>query len=184
MQPVSLRAVRYDARTIAFHWATVVLVAAQWVLAQVIDDFPRGAPRVAARSTHIVLGLVIAAVVLWRVLWRATRGRRLPAADRGALHAVAKLTHWGMYGLIAAALLLGMFTAWAQGDSIYGLFKLPDYMPGNPDFGDQVAGVHGTVVTVLLILAGVHAAAALVHQYVWRDGLLRRMLPGGKADSA
>ena len=182
MQPVSLAARRYDARTIAFHWATVVLVAAQWVLAQVIDDFPRGAPRVAARSTHIVLGLVIAALVLGRVLWRATRGTRLPAADRGALHVVAKLTHWGMYGLLAAALLLGLFTAWAQGDSIYGLLKLPAYMPGNPDFGDQVAGVHGTVVTVLLILAGVHATAALIHQYLWRDGLLLRMLPSRRVD--
>lgn len=37
--PVSPNALRYDVRTIAFHWATVVLVAAQWVLAQVIDDF-------------------------------------------------------------------------------------------------------------------------------------------------
>ena len=178
MQPVSLGARRYDSRTILFHWATLILVAAQWVLAQVIDDFPRGSPRVAARSTHILLGLAIAALLLGRVLWRATRGRRLPAADSGALHAVAKLTHWGMYLLLAAALLLGMFTAWAQGDSIYGLFSLPAYDPANHDFGDQVAGVHGTVVTILLILAGFHAAAALVHQFVWRDGLLRRMLPG------
>ena len=179
MQPVSTDARRYDSRTIVFHWATLVLVSAQWVLAQVIDDFAKGAPRVAARSTHIVLGLIIAALVLGRVVWRATKGRRLPAADQGALHTVAKLTHWSLYGLLALALLLGMFTAWAQGDSIYGLFKLPDYMPGNPDFGDEVAGVHGTVVTILLILAGIHAAAALMHQYVWRDGLLRRMMPGG-----
>lgn len=132
---------RYDSYTIIFHWATVVLVAAQWILAQVIDDFPRGVPRVAARSTHILLGLVIVALVLGRVLWRATRGRRLPAADRGALHAIAKLTHWGLYGLLAVTLLLGLFTAWAQGDSIYGLFRLPAYMPGNPDLGDRVAGV-------------------------------------------
>ncbi len=34
MQPVSFDARRYDAHTIAFHWATVVLIAAQWLLAQ------------------------------------------------------------------------------------------------------------------------------------------------------
>jgi cytochrome b561 len=28
-----------------------------------------------------------------------------------------------------------------------------------------------------LILAGLHAAAALVHHYILRDGVLRRMLP-------
>ena len=177
MQPVSQDARRYDTRTIVFHWVTLGLIAVQWVLAQVIDDFARGPPRVAARSTHIILGLTIAAVLVARILWRATRGRRLPPADRGALHAVAKLTHWGMYGLIALALLFGIFTAFAQGDSIYGLFSLPKYNPTDPDYGDQVAGVHGTVVTILLIVAAIHASAALVHQYVWRDGLLRRMLP-------
>jgi cytochrome b561 len=31
----------------------------------------------------------------------------------------------------------------------------------------------------VLILAGLHAAAALFHHYVLRDGVLRRMLPRG-----
>lgn len=177
MQPVSPQARSYDARTILFHWLTLGLIAAQWILAQVIDDFAKGPPRVAARSTHILLGLVILAVVAGRIIWRATQGRRLPAADRGPLHIVAKATHWGMYALISAALLLGLFTAWTQGDSIYGLFSIPAYDPANQDLGDQVAGVHGTIVTILLILVGVHAIAALVHQYLWRDNLLRRMIP-------
>ena len=178
MQPVSPTATHYDRRTIYFHWATLILIAVQWVLAQEIDNFARGAPRVAARSTHIALGLVIAMVVLARVVWRGTQGRRLPAADRGPLHVVAKLTHWSMYALIGAALVLGVVTAFAQADSIYGLFHLPALVPGNKDIGDQIAGIHGTVVTILLILAGVHAAAALVHQFVWRDRLLFRMIPG------
>lgn len=177
MQPVSPQARSYDFRTILFHWLTLGLIAAQWILAQVIDDFAEGAPRVAARSTHILLGLVILAVVAGRIIWRGTQGRRLPAADRGSLHVLAKATHWGMYALILVALLLGLLTAWTQGDSIYGLFSIPAYDPANQDLGDQVAGVHGTIVTILLILAGVHASAALVHQYVWRDNLLRRMIP-------
>ncbi len=182
MQPISTQARGYDARTIIFHWLTLGLIAAQWVLAQVIDDFSRGPPRVAARSTHILLGLVILAVVAGRIVWRATQGRRLPAADRGALHVVAKATHWAMYALICVALLLGLFTVWAQGDSIYGLFAVPAYDPANKALGNQVAGVHGTVVTVLLVLVGVHASAALIHQYVWKDNLLRRMIPGAVKD--
>ena len=178
MQPVSTAARRYDGRTIAFHWITLALIAVQWGIAQIIDDFPRGFPRVAVRSTHIVLGLVILAVVLGRIVWRATQGRRLPAADRGALHVVAKATHWGMYALVAGVLLLGLFAVWARGDSIYGLFSIPAYDPANHELGDQVADVHGTVVNILLILVAVHAFAALVHQFAWRDGLLRRMMPG------
>ncbi len=178
MQPVSPEARRYDTRTIAFHWATVVLVAVQWGLAQIIDDFARGAPRTAARSTHILLGLIIATLVFARVIWRASGGRRLPPADRGALHMLAKATHWSMYALLGVAVLLGMFTVWAQGDSIYGLFRVPEFRPSDHDYGDHIADIHGTVVTILLIVIGVHATAALVHHYLWRDGVLRRMLPG------
>lgn len=178
MQPVSTGARQYDARTIALHWATAGLIAAQWGIAQVIDLFPAGMPRVAVRSTHIVLGLVLVGVLLARVVWRATEGRRLPAADRGPLHVIAKATHWTMYGLLAAVLALGVMTTWARGDNIFGLFRLPKLDPANPGLGDWLLEVHGTVVVVLLGLAAIHAGAALAHHYFWKDGVLRRMLPG------
>ena len=178
MQPVSTGARQYDARTIALHWATAGLIAAQWGIAQVIDLFPTGTPRVAVRSTHIVLGLVLVGVLVARMVWRATEGRRLPAADRGALHVVAKATHWTMYGLLAAVLALGVVTTWARGDSIFGLFRLPKLDPSNPELGHWLLEIHGTAVVILLGLAAVHAGAALAHHYLWKDGVLRRMLPG------
>lgn len=178
MQPVSTGARQYDGRTIALHWATAGLIAAQWGIAQVIDLFPAGPPRVAVRSTHIVLGLLLAAVLLGRLAWRATEGRRLPAADQDPLHLVAKATHWTLYALLAAVLALGVVTTWARGDSIFGLFRLPKLDPADPHLGEWLLGIHGTAVTVLLALAAVHAGAALWHHYAWRDGVLRRMLPG------
>ena len=38
--------------------------------------------------------------------------------------------------------------------------------------------LHNNVAWALIIIAGVHALAALFHHYVLRDGILRRMLPG------
>jgi cytochrome b561 len=38
--------------------------------------------------------------------------------------------------------------------------------------------VHEYCADTLLIFAGVHAVAALVHHYIFRDRTLRRMLPG------
>ena len=76
---------RYDRLTILLHWLTAALVIILWGIAQVIDFFPRGEPRIAARSTHIVLGVVLIAVLLVRLFWRANSGRKLPpaAATRG-----------------------------------------------------------------------------------------------------
>lgn len=179
MQPVSTNAQRYDATTMFFHWATALLVASQWLGAQAIDLFPRGPLRVDARSLHITFGVLLAALLLARMLWRATRGRRLPLADKGALNVVAKATHWGLYALLAAMVLAGMFLTWTRGDSIFNLFSIPAYDPGNRALADQVQEVHGAIGWIILALAGVHASAALVHRYLWHDGVLGRMLPHG-----
>ena len=40
--------------------------------------------------------------------------------------------------------------------------------------------LHGTLADALLILAGIHASAALVHHWIWRDRTLSRMLPGAR----
>jgi cytochrome b561 len=178
MQPVSPVAIRYDTMTIVFHWATVILVATQWTGAQIIDWFPKGAPRVDARSVHIICGVVLAAIMLGRIVWRLTAGRRLPPADGGVLNIVAKATHWVLYALIVAMVLVGMALTWTRGDSIFNLFTLPAFDPANHALPDQVQQVHATIGWAIVAVAGLHAAAALFHRIIWHDGVLGRMLPG------
>jgi cytochrome b561 len=178
MQPVTLSAKRYDRPTIVFHWVTAVLVVMQWLGAQTIDWFPRGPLRVDARSVHITFGMLLAAVLVGRLIWRLTGGRRLPLADRGTLNIVAKGTHWGLYAMLVAMVLVGVFLTWTRGDSIFNLFNIPAYDPGNKGLSDQVQEIHVTIGWLILGLAGLHAGAALVHHYLWHDSVLNRMLPG------
>jgi cytochrome b561 len=178
MQPVSRSATRYDTTTIVFHWITAILVATQWLGAQTIDWFPKGAPRIDARSVHISCGVLLAAILLSRIIWRLTAGRRLPLADGPVLSVVAKATHWGLYALLAAMVLVGMALAWTRGDSLFNLFTLPQFDPGNHALADQVQGIHATIGWIIVAVAGLHAGAALFHRLIWRDGVLGRMLPG------
>jgi cytochrome b561 len=180
MRPVSPDATRYDPVTIFFHWTTVILVAEQWLGAQTIDWFPSGGLKTGVRSVHITLGVVLLLVVATRGFWRATQGRRLPPASGGVLDLAAKATHWGLYTLIVAMLAAGLFLAWARGDSIFNLFSIPKFDPGDKGLADQVQEVHATIGYLILGLAGLHAAAALVHRYVWHDGVLARMWPWGE----
>ncbi len=177
MQPVSQTALRYDTTTIVFHWITALLVVTQWLGAQTIDWFPRGPLRVDARSVHITMGALLGVVLLARIIWRLTGGRRLPLADRGGLAVVAKLTHWGLYALIAAMIAVGVALAWVRGDSLFNLVKITAFDPGNAALEDQVQDLHATIGWVILAVAGLHAAAALVHRYLWDDGVLSRMWP-------
>jgi cytochrome b561 len=180
LQPVSTDAARYDRRTMIFHWATAILVAVQWLGAQTIDWFPRGALRADAKSMHITGGLLLTAILVARVGWRLTRGRRLPLADRGLLNVLAKGTHWALYALLAVMVVAGMTIVAYEGENIFNLFHTPGIAEGNHELGDRLEDFHGTIGWIILAVAGFHASAALVHRYVWHDGVLGRMLPPPK----
>lgn len=168
---------RYDRVTMLFHWLTALIVVGQWVGGQTIDWFPRGPLRTDARSVHIVAGTLLAAILVARIAWRLTRGRRLPPADTGALNLVAKGTHWGLYAMLSAMVGIGLFLTWVRGDSIFGLFNVPQFRPGDRALRGMLLDWHATLANVILAVAGLHAAAALAHRYVWKDGVLARMLP-------
>ncbi len=180
MRHVSLQATRYDTTTILLHWITAILVVIQRLGAQTIDWFPRGHLRIDARSMHITGGLLLTAILIARLIWRATRGRRLPAADAGILHFAAKATHWGLYALLIAMVLAGITLTVVRGDSLFNLVSIPSPTPGNKDLAEQIQDIHGTIGWIILAVAGVHAAAALAHRYLWHDGVLVRMLPRGR----
>jgi cytochrome b561 len=178
MQPVTPAATRYDTTTIVFHWVTAILVATQWLGAQTIDWFPRGALRVDARSVHITCGVLLGLILLARIVWRLTRGRRLPLADGRVLSMLAKGIHWGLYALVTAMVLVGFALAWTRGDSLFNLFSIPAFDPGNKPLAEKVGDIHATIGWIIVAAAGLHAAAALFHRFVMRDGVLGRMLPG------
>jgi cytochrome b561 len=165
----------YDGRTIAFHWATVILVAFQWVGAHYIDAFPRGPLRVDARSTHITVGVLLIAVLLARLAWRNRGGARLAPLGPPALAVVARATHWILYALVGAVLAAGVANAWIRGDNLFNLVQIPKLAPGQAGLKSTVETLHSWLANSLLILAGLHAVAALAHELVWKDTTLRRM---------
>ncbi len=171
------RAIRYDSATVALHWVTAILVAVLWVSAHAIGWAGHGAPATLIRSGHITLGLLLIVVLLARLAWRLGPGRRLPAADRGAMHLAAKATHYGLYALLVGTALLGIANWLTHGGTLWGAVAIPKLDFSALATARTIRGWHGLAANAILILAGVHAAAALFHHYVWRDGVLGRMLP-------
>jgi cytochrome b561 len=170
--------VSYDRPTIRLHWATAVLVSLLWGIAQVIDLFPKGAPKISVRSAHITFGSVLGVILVMRIAWRSRSGRRLPPANPGVPGYIARIVHLTLYAGLAAVIVLGAVNAWARGDSIFSLFHIPKLLPANTQLKPTVEYLHKTFANALVILAAAHALAAVVHHFILRDGVLRRMLPG------
>lgn len=165
----------YDSTSIALHWATAIFVLALWGIGQTADWIPDGSANTGYWSVHVLLGFGLAAVITCRVVWRAFRGRRLPPADTGALKVVARMTHYSLYGLLVVAVTLGIVNAFVRGYDLFGIAHLPQV--GDSAWRKPITQWHGLAANVLLGLASFHAAAALIHQYIWHDGLLGRMVP-------
>ena len=168
---------RYDGLSILLHWITAALVVTLWTLGQTIDFFPKGAPKIDARSTHFLLGATLAVVLIIRLAWRASAGRSLPLADPGWMGVAAKAVHYGLYVLVATTVVLGIFNAWQRGDVVFNVFTIPKLVPGDVALKRTLEGLHGDFADAVLIVAGLHAAAALAHHYLLRNSVLRRMLP-------
>lgn len=169
---------RYPTTTILLHWLTAFLVASSWFVSQIIDLWPRGA-RMPVRSVHILLGLVLAVVILARIALRLAGRAGSPPHDPGLLNRLARAAHLLLYVLVIAEIVFGLANSWVRGESFFGLVTIAPFDPANRTLRQLVGDLHEITANAILIVAGGHAAAALLHHYVLRDNILRRMLPGG-----
>jgi cytochrome b561 len=133
--------------------------------------------RIYVRSAHVLLGVALIGLVALRIGWRLTGGRKLPPADTGVRQAAAQVVHYALYALMIVVLVAGVANVFARGDNILNLGRLPSFAANDKPLRHLVGSVHGLAANGILILAGLHAAAALAHHYLWKDGVLRRMLP-------
>lgn len=146
----------------ALHWAVAGLVLAQYVL---LDGIARAFGAGMREGTfaysgvvvgHIVVGVAILGLTLWRLGLRLTRGAPPPPASEPALaRAAASVVHWAFY-LVLIAMAVSGAVAW---------------------FGEvgPAANAHMLGKTLLLALIALHVGAALAHQFWWRTGLMARM---------
>ena len=170
---------RYDSASVALHWVVAILIACQWTSGQTIDWFGKGAPRIDARSVHLVIGSLLIAVMAVRIVWRIGPGRRLPPADVGLWDLMARGMHGLLYLMVVGVLTGGVATELLRGDSFFGLLTLPKpgdlTGPARHALAERIGDLHGLGANAILALAGLHAAAGLFHHYVLKDDVLRRM---------
>ena len=183
MPPLSASSQGYAAIQKLLHWLVALLVLVVYGITYLEDLYPHGDP---GQDTvwwfHISFGLLLLITVAARVIVRLVlRTPPLPDHMRPIEKLAAHLAHYGLYALLVATPLLGMVTAWYRGDavSLFGLFTVPPVVAADHAMGRTLKDIHGLCANIILIVAGLHMAAALWHHFVRRDDTLRRMLPGG-----
>ncbi|MFO1079961.1 MAG: cytochrome b [Reyranellaceae bacterium] len=171
----------YGAIARALHWASALCVVAAWLLGVLGDDLPR-AMRPGGLFVHMSLGLAVLALALGRIGWRFVKPppAPLPTTLGAWTEDVATAAHWALYAFLIAVPIAGIMLQFARGGAVpvFGLFEIASPWPRDRAFARSVKEVHELMAHVTLLVAALHAGAALFHHYVLKDATLRRMLPG------
>jgi len=174
----------YGAVAQLLHWGVVIGIMLQFIWAWRIDQSDSIRLEFALVNQHKSMGMTVLALAILRLLWRAfNRPPGLPAGMAGWQQRVAAGTHWLLYALIVAMPLSGWAysSAAGYGAEFFGLLDIPDFVPQSESLEDLLHGVHEWLGRAILAVAGIHILAALHHQFVVKDNLMKRMLPVWKS---
>ncbi len=171
---------RYDLVAVCLHWLVAGLIIAAFALGVVMVDIPGLTPtKLRYFSWHKWLGVSVLALVAIRLLWRLRQGVPRPVEMPAWQRRASTLMHGALYVLMFAVPLSGYFYSLAAGVPVVylGILPLPVLMAPDPALKPVLKEVHEVLVYTMLAFVLVHVAAALKHQWIDRDRLLRRMLP-------
>lgn len=172
--------ITYDQASIWLHWATALLVVVQFALAETWDYFARPTQH-AMQSLHVSFGVLLAAVIAARLVWRLMPGHEVSSLERGWVKVASKSTHYLLYTLLVVTVVLGFLLGWSGGHPVafFGLgIPGPFEAMARPQ-RHLIRELHDYAAWTIIIVAAGHSLAALYHHYVVKDRVLLRMLPLG-----
>lgn len=169
----------YGWLAVVLHWLVAAVVVGLFALGfwmvdlSYYDEWYRKGP-----DLHRSIGLILFAVVVFRLLWRLINTSPRPLASHKRWEVVsAHVAHSLLYVLMFVAMVSGYLITTADGSSIsvFGLFDVPSLTGRVKGMEDTAGAVHYWSTWALVGLAGLHALGALKHHFIDRDETLRRM---------
>jgi cytochrome b561 len=170
----------FDTLTIAVHWTTLLIVLTLFGSALLYGQVEERSWAPPLLQVHRSLGVMIWTLTVFRLLWRVT-GARFPPfpASMTPLHRlVARLSEYGLYALllIQPATGLAQTILRGRGFEVFA-WSIPQLVARDVALVRMFHVAHEIGAWCLFALAGLHAAAALVHHFILRDDVLEAMAP-------
>lgn len=174
---------RYGSLAIALHWLMAIGIFGMFALGiwmVDLDYYDNWYHR--PLYIHKGIGMILLLLLIARLGWRLVNPR--PELIGAAWERmVALAVHRGHYLLLFAVTLTGYLipTAEGVGIDIFGLFTVPATITFSKTEADLIGEIHRYAAWATVLLAAMHAGAALKHHFIDRDITLLRML--GRAES-
>jgi len=176
-QVMNTKPTRYAPVLVGLHWLLAALIMLAMTMGTlVLKEMPNTSPeKVGSLRGHMIVGMVIAALMLVRLVTRLRTTLPPPVpAGHALLDPLGRAVHVGLYVAVFAMAASGAATALQAGLPAIvfggGAAALPENFAG---LLPRV--VHGWMAKLIMVLVVLHVVGALFHQFGLRDRLLSRM---------
>ena len=166
------------------HWAMAVLICLALMFGFVMDD-QSGTELASSLARHSSAGLLVLGFAILRVFWRlGYPPSRLPKTVSKLQALAAWTVHLALYGFMLGVPLTGIYAAAAHDLAVLS-FWMFDLREGVQFLGvdnfETRRSVHTFAMDAFLVFLILHIGGALVHQFYFKDDVLRRMTGRKKA---
>jgi len=175
--------IHYSGIAKLLHWAVALIISLMLFFGQGFENITSDDEMAFSLTGHSTLGLTVIGLIILRILWRLGHpAPSLPESVSSLQAGASKISHFLLYAMMIYVPITGLYTAAAHDMSVmpYGAFDLRDVLAfmGDDGFSER-RSLHEIGTWLLIALLAVHVGAAFLHQFVQKDGVLRRMWFGG-----
>ncbi len=166
---------RYDLLSILLHWVTVLLIVLSYLSMKTewLDEM------ISSYDLHLTVGVILLLMTSLRLILRLSLASPQPVLTTPRMQLIAaKGVHLGLYIVLLIMPMSGWLMLNAQGDvvSFFG-WNMPVLIDTHDTSAERLESIHKILANLGLGLISMHAVAALLHHYAFKDHTLKRMLP-------
>ncbi|MGA8862927.1 MAG: cytochrome b/b6 domain-containing protein [Gallionella sp.] len=167
---------QYSKRMVMVHWLTLALLVVAWYLGDSLGDATDDSKAtLAGYVVHIAVGGTVLLLTLFRLFFRCKDGVPAPIGNT-AMDKLAKGIQHLLYAILLLLPISGIMTVFTSTAGKALLAGDASLLPKEHGYHHVFAhAVHEQLVNVLIALVVLHILGAIKHQFLMKDGLMKRM---------
>ena len=159
-----------------FHWLSAAVLVIQIPLGFYLVDLDFGEKRLTIESIHVILGLSIFYLTLFRLIYKLFN----PTPSLGnnifpGQKLVAKLNHILLYASLLTITISGALKKLFNGE-VLDIFLLDIEIKDNFELAELFYDIHILSNYTLIALISLHIFAVVIHKVIFKENLLKKIL--------
>ena len=168
--------IQYGLLAKLFHWITFIALIIQVPFGFYLVGLEFSDRRIDLENIHILVGISIFYITLFRLIWKFLNPKPKEWKSHFKGQAlIASANHFLLYLTIFAITVSGILKKLYMGETLNFIFFKYGFEKDNFVLADTYYQVHIYANYLLLILVTLHILAVIVHHFIFKDKILRKI---------